>query len=188
MKKTNAPETRLRLLVDCPATLIPDGYEIVLPKGAAVHVTQALGGAVTVKAERGLCRIPAFHVAEALGAEWAEALTETAPPAVPGGFSEERVWEALRKCYDPEIPVNIVDLGLVYDIAIRQLSNGLHRVTVRMTLTAPGCGMGPSIAGDAKARIENLPGVESAEVEIVWDPQWTPQMISDAGRKILGLD
>ena len=97
------------------------------------------------------------------------------------------MWAALKTCFDPEIPVNIVDLGLVYDLSIEPTAGG-HTVEVRMTLTAPGCGMGPVIAEDARQKIAALPTVESAKVHIVWDPVWTPQMISDEGRKVLGLE
>ena len=103
-------------------------------------------------------------------------------------FSEEAVWAALRTCFDPEIPVNIVDLGLVYDLAFEQTPAGKNIVDVKMTLTAPGCGMGPVIAEDARQKIAALPDVASAKVHIVWDPQWTPQMISATGRKVLGLE
>ena len=113
-------------------------------------------------------------------------LCETAVEDLP--FSEDLVWDALRQCFDPEIPVNIVDLGLIYDLQIRQLENSRHHLDIKMTLTATGCGMGPVIARDAQAKVEALPAVESANVEIVWDPQWTPHMISDEGRRILGLD
>ena len=98
------------------------------------------------------------------------------------------MWDALKTCFDPEIPVNIVDLGLVYDLAIENDPAGGHVIDVKMTLTAPGCGMGPVIAEDARQKIATLPTVASAKVHIVWDPQWTPQMISAEGRKILGLE
>jgi probable FeS assembly SUF system protein SufT len=104
-----------------------------------------------------------------------------------GPFSEEKVWEAMRGCYDPEIPVNIVDLGLIYDLKIEDGDSG-KQVGVKMTLTAQGCGMGPVIADDAKQRILALSEVESAEVDIVWDPPWNPRMISEEGKKVLGLE
>jgi metal-sulfur cluster biosynthetic enzyme len=103
-------------------------------------------------------------------------------------FSEQLVWDTLKTCFDPEIPVNIVDLGLVYDLAVEKTDAGNNNVEVKMTLTAPGCGMGPVIAEDARQKIAALPTVESAKVHIVWDPQWVPQMISDVGRKVLGLE
>jgi metal-sulfur cluster biosynthetic enzyme len=107
---------------------------------------------------------------------------------VAGEFSEGAVWEALKTCFDPEIPVNIVDLGLIYDLAIETLPDGGQVVEVKMTLTAPGCGMGPVIAEDARQKIARLAQVRSAKVHIVWDPQWSPQMISPIGRKALGLE
>jgi probable FeS assembly SUF system protein SufT len=100
---------------------------------------------------------------------------------------EQAVWQQLRTCYDPEIPVNIVDLGLVYDCTVEQPENSPAKVTVKMTLTAPGCGMGPTIAAEAKAKIENVAGVAEATVELVWDPAWNQAMISEAGKMKLGL-
>jgi probable FeS assembly SUF system protein SufT len=173
-----------RLLRDCPATLIPAGDAATLRAGAEVFVTQTLGGNVTVRTDRGLFRI---------AVEDAGALEGYVPAAAPaadavGSFSEEAVWGALKTCFDPEIPVNIVDLGLVYDLSIEKTPPGGHAIEVKMTLTAPGCGMGPVIAEDARQKIAALPSVESARVHIVWDPIWTPQMISPDGRKILGLE
>ena len=104
-----------------------------------------------------------------------------------GPFEEKQVWEAMRGCYDPEIPVNIVDLGLIYDLRIEDGEKG-KQVFVKMTLTAQGCGMGPVIADDAKTRIEKLSSVEFAQVDIVWEPQWNPRMISEEGKKVLGLE
>lgn len=170
---------------DCPATLIPAGDEVTLPKGSSVFVTQALGGALTVRANSGLYRISSRNL-DALGEGVAEAVVSEEKP-VEGEFSEELVWEALRGCFDPEIPINIVDLGLIYNLAIEPRDSDRFFVGVKMTLTAQGCGMGPVIAEDAKNRIEALPQVEAAEVSIVWDPVWTPQMISDEGKKKLGL-
>jgi probable FeS assembly SUF system protein SufT len=171
------------LTADCPATAIPAGDAVVLPAGAAVRVVQTLGGNVTVSAEGGLFRIAREHSA---------AIEGHAPagpdPEAPGAFSEEAVWAALRTCFDPEIPVNIVDLGLVYDLAVETAPSGGRAVDVKMTLTAQGCGMGPVIAEDARRKIAALPSVESARVHIVWDPVWTPQMISPEGRKALGLE
>ncbi|HUJ44088.1 MAG TPA: iron-sulfur cluster assembly protein [Opitutaceae bacterium] len=169
---------------ETPATLIPDGEPATLRAGSTVIVTQTLGGNVTVRADPGLCRIAREHAGNIEGYNPAD---EAARPVAPA-FSEAAVWDALKTCYDPEIPVNIVDLGLVYDLAIEKTPAGSHQVEVKMTLTAPGCGMGPVIAEDARAKIAALPGVETAKVHIVWDPAWTPQMISDDGRKVLGLE
>jgi probable FeS assembly SUF system protein SufT len=110
------------------------------------------------------------------------------PEKTDGLIDEKMVWETLRSCYDPEIPVNIVDLGLVYDMGIEELPSGNRKVFVKMTLTAPGCGMGATIAGDAQQKILMLPGVEDASVEIVWDPPWHQSMITPEGRRLLGIE
>jgi probable FeS assembly SUF system protein SufT len=149
-----------------------------------VYITQTLGGNVTVRTDRGLFRIAAEHTSALVGytpiAETAEITAEA--------FNEQAIWTALKTCFDPEIPVNIVDLGLVYDLAIDVLPDGTHSVEAKMTLTAQGCGMGPVIAEDARQKIAALPTVSAAKVHIVWDPIWTPQMISPEGRKTLGLE
>lgn len=170
----------------CPATTIPSGEVVTLPAGTEVFITQTLGGNVTVRTDRGLFRIAKENVSAIQGYEPKAENVEAAAPA--GAFSEQAVWEALKTCFDPEIPVNIVDLGLVYDLAVEKTPAGGHAIDVKMTLTAPGCGMGPVIAEDARQKISALPTVESAKVHIVWDPVWAPQMISEQGRKILGLE
>ena len=180
------------LLEDCPATLIPAGDAILLLKGTEVFITQTLGGNVTVRTDHGLFRIAREHT-KAIGgytpaAESSPAETAGSALAASGDFSEQAVWDTLKTCFDPEIPVNIVDLGLVYDLSIENTPAGGHRVDAKMTLTAPGCGMGPIIAEDARQKIAALPTVEFAKVHIVWDPVWTPQMISAEGRKKLGLE
>lgn len=174
------------LTQDCPSTAIPAGHAVTLPMGTAVFITQTLGGNVTVRTDDGLFRIAREHTG-AIDGYTAEG-GATATSAGEGDFSEQAVWEALKTCFDPEIPVNIVDLGLVYDLSIETTPGGGHAIDAKMTLTAPGCGMGPMIAEDARLKIAALPTVESAKVHIVWDPVWTPQMISPAGRKILGLE
>jgi len=174
--------TSLQLKRDCAAVQIPAGTGVTLPAGTAVDITQTLGGSYTIHAQGGLFRI-APQDADALGLERP---AEAAGAA--GAVDEPMVWDALRTCFDPEIPVNIVDLGLVYDMQLTKLPGGGARVNVKMTLTAPGCGMGPSIAGDAQIKLLNLPGVDDARVEIVWEPQWHQSMITAEGRKILGLD
>lgn len=182
----------LTLVRDTEATIIPAGEVKLLPAGTRAMISQALGGTVTIRTESGLFRLSGKDW-DALGAEARAQLDAAAREAdataaeVP--FSEEQVWDAMRGCFDPEIPVNIVDLGLIYDLQISEPdSDGLHAIQVKMTLTAQGCGMGPVIAEDAKKNIESLAAVSSAQVDIVWDPPWTPHMISEAGREKLGLD
>ena len=174
----------LALTQDCPATAIPAGDKVMLPGGSKVFITQTLGGNVTVRTDHGLFRIAKEDTGRIAG----YLAKAEAPGPVVGEFSEQAVWDALKTCFDPEIPVNIVDLGLVYDLAVERTPAGGHTVEVKMTLTAPGCGMGPVIAEDARQKIAALPTVESAKVYIVWDPQWAPQMISEHGRKVLGLE
>jgi probable FeS assembly SUF system protein SufT len=169
---------------DCPVTAIPSGKETTLVAGEEVFVTQTLGGNITVRTDQGLFRIAQEHVGALAGYQ----PPATASVHMPLEFNESAVWQALKTCYDPEIPVNIVDLGLIYDLAIEPSGDGLNRVEVKMTLTAPGCGMGPVIAEDARLKIAALPTVGEAKVHIVWDPTWGPQMISEAGRQKLGLD
>lgn len=174
---------------DTQATVIPAGTPMVLNEGTTVYVAQTLGGNITVRADGGLFRIDAAD-ADALGPEFSLPQSGDAGEvsSSQSEFGEQAVWDALKSCFDPEIPVNIVDLGLVYDLVIAPTESGKNRVAVKMTLTAQGCGMGPVIANDAKSKIEALPEVEEAEVIIVWDPVWTPQMISQEGRQILGIE
>jgi probable FeS assembly SUF system protein SufT len=169
---------------DCPATVIPAGDVVQLPAGTEVAIAQSLGGNVTVRTAQGLLRIAREHADAISGYTPGEAADEMPT----GEFNEQMVWAALKTCFDPEIPVNIVDLGLIYDLAIEPQADGGHQVEVKMTLTAQGCGMGPVIANDAREKIAALPGVASAKVHIVWDPAWSPQMISEAGRKALGIE
>ena len=174
------------LLSDTPATLIPAGDRVTLAKGTEVFITQTLGGHVTVRTDRGLFRIAAGDAGAIEGHDAAAAAAPVAEGST--AFSEQAIWDALKTCFDPEIPVNIVDLGLVYDLSVEPAEGGKNNVEVKMTLTAPGCGMGPVIAEDARAKIAALPAVAQAKVHIVWDPVWAPQMISPEGRKILGLE
>ncbi len=171
---------------DCEAIRIPSGEMIVLPKGSTVAITQALGGSYTVATADGLARITDEN-ADALGLESAFAKRELSPAQSDVRVDEASVWTELKTCYDPEIPVNIVDLGLVYDCVIDQPSEAPAKVLVKMTLTAPGCGMGPVIAREAEQKILAIPGVAEAEVEVVWDPAWNQSMISEVGKMKLGL-
>ena len=170
---------------DCNAVMVPQGENVVLPAGQVGYITQALGGSFTVYVEGNLFRI-AGNDADALGKE------PPAPLELPDNATdsdvEALVWQQLRTVFDPEIPINVVELGLVYDVSLETVAPEERKVYVKMTLTAPGCGMGSVIAGDAQQKLMALPGVEEAVVEIVWDPPWHHSMISEQGRKILGLD
>src|ERR1043166_8340630 len=183
--------TSVELKRDCDAIQIPAGNTVLLRAGTPVDITQSLGGAYTVHAQGSLYRISTGD-ADALGLQpGTDQAARPAPVEGDGGSPEElerRVWEALKTCYDPEIPVNIVDLGLVYDMHLESQAGGGHRVTVKMTLTAPGCGMGSVIAGDAQQKLLYLPGVQAADVEMVWDPPGHQSMITAEGRRILGLE
>lgn len=174
---------------NCIATLIPSGDEVTLEGGASFAIAQSLGGSVTLRDANGLYRIGEEEL-DALGDSIMQEVLKSKQQSDQnnGPFSEDLVWEALRGCFDPEIPINIVDLGLIYDLRIEDSSGENKKVFVKMTLTAQGCGMGPVIADDAKTRINNLNGVEDATVDIVWDPPWNPRMISEEGKKILGLE
>ncbi|HEX7615872.1 MAG TPA: putative Fe-S cluster assembly protein SufT [Thermoanaerobaculia bacterium] len=182
------------LVRDCAAIRIPSGEPLNLPAGTSVYLTQSLGGTFTVQAPSlgGLFRI-AGSDADALGLDTPAGAGSAAAPvragaAGPAGpVNETAVWDRLRTVYDPEIPVNIVDLGLVYDLRILPASAAGERVEVKMTLTAPGCGMGGAIAADAQSKIATVPGVAEAEVVVVWDPPWSAEMMTPEGKRILGI-
>jgi probable FeS assembly SUF system protein SufT len=167
---------------DCEAVLIPAGTKITLQSGEPVTIAQALGGSYTVIIHGNMARIDAKD-ADAIGKEVTK--TETAKPG--GPLEEEKVMGILRTCFDPEIPVNIVDLGLVYDVQITPLPEGTNRVEVKMTLTAPGCGMGPVLQQDVETKLLDLPEVKEAQVHLVWDPPWNRDMLSEAAKLELGL-
>lgn len=170
------------------AIQIPSGDTIVLPMGIKVIITQSLGGTYTVATDQGLARISAKD-ADALGIDESAKKNSEAYGETPltGPTLENAIWEQLKNVYDPEIPVNIVDLGLVYDMATEDMADNRTAVLVKMTLTAPGCGMGPTIAADAQSRLMTIPGVDDARVELVWDPPWNQEMISLEGRMKLGM-
>ena len=168
------------------AIMIPSGEKVLVPVGAQATITQSLGGTYTVITDRGLMVRISGHEVEAIGktpTEIADVPAEELPPEK----LEEMVWSALKTCYDPEIPVNIVDLGLVYLCELGEAEGGGKKVNIKMTLTAPGCGMGPVLAGDVRSKIMALPGVRDAEVEVVFDPVWDRSMMSEAARLQLGM-
>ncbi|HSH38740.1 MAG TPA: putative Fe-S cluster assembly protein SufT [Chthoniobacterales bacterium] len=180
--------TEFTLSRDTEAIQIPSGNKTMIPAGTQGVITQTLGGSYTIATYQGLARIAEKDL-DSLGIEKPQQETNGARAAsgTPGEVNEEAVWDQLKQCYDPEIPVNIVDLGLVYDCQLHKSENGGTRVDVKMTLTAPGCGMGPAIAHDAQTKILSINGVDEAEVQLVWDPPWNQNMISEAGRMKLGM-
>ncbi len=181
-------QDEIELTREVEAIQIPSGNLISLPAGTKVMITQALGGTYTVATQaQGLARI-AKNNADALGIDLgAEAGKKSAAEqAIEDGDVEAAVWEQLKLVFDPEIPVNIVDLGLVYDCSVEE-EDGETVAQVKMTLTAPGCGMGPTIAADAQSKILNLSGVSHARVDLVWDPPWNQGMISEEGKMKLGM-
>jgi probable FeS assembly SUF system protein SufT len=180
----------LKLISNCEATLIPSGEAVVIPPAAELELVQALGGSITVRWQGVLYRLDASQ-ASSFDPESAQAFHFSSPSESKLSqepFSETTLWNALKTCFDPEIPINIVDLGLIYDLQSETLPNGKNAVKVAMTLTAQGCGMGPILAEDARRKLEAIAEVESAQVQILWDPPWTPHMISRAGRQQLGME
>ena len=180
--------TEFTLSRDVEAIQIPSGMKTTIPEGTPGVITQALGGAYTVATYQGLARV-AEKDADALGLEKSTVSDGAAKPEMSstGEVDEKMVWDQLKQCFDPEIPVNIVDLGLVYDCQLTKHPEGGTKVDVKMTLTAPGCGMGPAIAHDAQSKILTIDGVDEADVQLVWDPPWNQSMISEAGRMKLGM-
>jgi probable FeS assembly SUF system protein SufT len=193
MSTTLNPQDIVIFARDCETTQIPSGARVVIPKDTEAQVGQTLGGHITL-------RVPAFGLVQVMQSQLDALLKDGVPVATPppaptgtttlekeGPADEKEIWEQLKTCYDPEIPVNIVDLGLVYDVKLTPLPSGKSRVDVKMTLTAMGCGMGPVIAMQARDKILTVPGVSEADVQIVWDPPWNQNMITDAGKKRLGI-
>ena len=177
----------VKLSRDVEAVRIPSGEKFTLKAGTEVGITQTLGGACTIVSNQGMARIEAKD-ADALGlqVEQGPVATDSTTP-LDQKQKEAKIWELLKSVYDPEIPVNIVDLGLVYDLNMDANEDGTHKAQVKMTLTAPGCGMGPVLQNDAKNKILSVPGISEAEVFLVWEPPWHQGMISEVGRMKLGM-
>lgn len=177
------------LLRAAEAVLIPQGEAVLLPEGTWLVLQQSLGGAFTLMTDRGqLVRVDGKD-ADALGdryVEEAEAARAARAATLEGPFDEQKVWKALEDVYDPEIPSSIVELGLVYSVVSGPVEGG-HRVVVHMTLTAPGCGVGPVLVDDVRRKVLSVPGVKQADVELVFDPPWDPSRMSEAARLQLGL-
>jgi probable FeS assembly SUF system protein SufT len=169
---------------DCAVVMIPSGDEVTLPAGTVGYITQSLGGSFTVFVDGNLFRVAGIN-ADAIGKE---AVT---PPALPENASdddvEQLVWSQLKTCYDPEIPVNIVDLGLVYACELSKNEEGLREVAITMTLTAPGCGMGDIIVEDVRSKIEIIPTVHQVDVELTFEPPWNHHMMTEAARLETGM-
>ena len=172
---------------DCDATLIPSGEGITLIKGTHVRITQALGGDYTLFVNGNLVKISGKD-ADAIGFEAQEEKEiKNEHIDITKIIDDKYVWEQLKTCYDPEIPVNIVDLGLIYDLKLDFFKEKGTAVDIKMTLTAPGCGMGPAIAEDAKNKVLQLPGVFDVNIHLVWDPQWDRDMMTEEAKLQLGL-
>lgn len=165
---------------DCPARLVPVGTPITIPRDTFVTITQSLGGNYTVTHNGNMARIDGTD-ADALGFEPA---TLDFPAPADGSIDEAQIWEALETIYDPEIPVNLVALGLIYEVAIDQAAKSVY---IEMTLTAPGCGMGPVLVGDVEYRVAMVPNVGEVRVELVFDPPWTRDRMSEEAQLETGM-
>ena len=169
---------------DCDVVMVPQGDEVTLPAGSVGYITQALGGSYTVFVEGNLFRV-AGPDADAIGKE------PVPPLELPEGADDEdveqMVWSQLRTCFDPEIPINIVDLGLVYEATVKRREDGQRDVAIRMTLTAPGCGMGDILVADVRDKVEMIPTVAEADVDLVFDPPWNRNMMSEVARLETGM-
>jgi probable FeS assembly SUF system protein SufT len=181
--QSNEPKILTR---DVEAAVVPVGTKITLQKGEQAHITQSLGGSYTVVVNGNLFRIESKD-ADALGIQPEAKPASGATGPVTQEQMEKEVWDALKTCYDPEIPVNIVDLGLIYDCHLTPVGENNFKADVKMTLTAPGCGMGPMLAQDVQNKLISLEPIEEANVELVWDPPWNQSMITEAAKLQLGL-
>lgn len=174
----------LKLTRDVIGILIPQGTKVELPEGAQATITQALGGNFTIQVEGHLFRIEGKD-ADAIGK------TVERGPEIPENATdkeiEDAVWAQLKTCYDPEIPVNIVELGLIYECSVETIEPGKRKACVRMTLTAPGCGMGDILVDEIKSKVVQLPGIAEADVQLVFDPPWNQTMMSEAARLQTGM-
>lgn len=174
----------VRFARDCPAVMVPQGDSVTLPAGQAGYITQALGGSFTVFVDGNLFRI-AGSDADAIGKEPPMPIELAADAA--DEDVEKLIWTQLRTCFDPEIPIDIVELGLVYDCDLEKTEDGQRKVNIRMTLTAPGCGMGEILVEDVRSKVEMIPTISEADVELVFDPPWNHSMMSDAAKLETGM-
>src|SRR5580658_3656698 len=173
---------------DVEASVVPIGTKVTLQKGETAHITQSLGGSYTVVVNGNMFRI-AEHDADALGMEMkpAQRVATVSTGPLTQEQLEKQVWESLKTCYDPEIPVNVVDLGLIYDCHLTPVGENSFKAAVKMTLTAPGCGMGPVLAQDVQNKLLSIEPIDEANVELVWDPPWNQSMMTEAAKLQLGL-
>ena len=174
-------DNRIRLIRDVEANMVPSGDKVTLVAGNLVQITQSLGGNYTIVINGNMAQISAENV-DALGIE----IDKPDSDNISSEFSEQLVWDQLKTCYDPEIPVNIVELGLIYDLNIEDGEKG-KKIDIKMTLTAPGCGMGPVISDEVDRKVNALEDVENVNVELVWEPQWNQGMMSEAAQLELGM-
>jgi probable FeS assembly SUF system protein SufT len=174
-------DNRIRLIRDVEANMVPSGDKVTLVAGNLVQITQSLGGNYTIVINGNMAQISAKN-ADALGIE----VEMPDSDSISSEFSEQLIWDQLKTCYDPEIPVNIVELGLIYDLNIKDGEKG-KKIDIKMTLTAPGCGMGPVISDEVDRKINALEDVENVNVELVWEPQWSQGMMSEAAQLELGM-
>ena len=174
-------DNRIRLIRDVEANMVPSGDKVTLVAGNLVQITQSLGGNYTIVINGNMAQISAENV-DALGIE----IEKPDSDNISSEFSEQLVWDQLKTCYDPEIPVNIVELGLIYDLNIKDGEKG-KKIDIKMTLTAPGCGMGPVISDEVDRKVNALEDVENVNVELVWEPQWNQGMMSEAAQLELGM-
>ena len=175
-------DKRLRLLRDVEANMVPSGDKVTLAEGNLVQITQSLGGNHTVIINGNMAQISAENE-DALGIKTKLKNSHD----LNSDFSEQLVWDQLKTCYDPEIPVNIVELGLIYDLRIQDFEGGEKNILIKMTLTAPGCGMGPVISDEVQRKVNALKNVNNVKVELVWEPQWNQGMMSEAAQLELGM-
>jgi len=166
---------------ECDGFLIPSGDQIKIKKGTKVKITQSLGGDYTLYVNGNLIKISGQD-ADVINKKKVNLQTEKIEE-----YDEKILWDVLKTCYDPEIPVNIVDLGLVYDLVTKQLKNNKYYINIKMTLTAPGCGMGPVIAQDVESKLKNITFVEDVLVEVVWEPLWNQTMMTEEAQLKLGM-
>lgn len=184
MSGYNQNSEPVRFERDCPAIMVPQGQQVTLPAGQTGYITQALGGSFTVFVDGNLFRIKGSD-ADALGKEEPDPLV--LPDDAGDADVERLVWQQLRTCYDPEIPVNIVDLGLIYECSLDKQPDGKRLVRISMTLTAPGCGMGDILVDDVRSKIERIPTVGEADVELTFEPPWNHSMMSEVAKLETGM-